>query len=222
MKRAAISFSKLRNEIGLVGIEVFPKERMAVPRLAQQWKVQDTEKMAAETYQLYEQFQWGDTYIEQESGDHLIMLLKEHYRMPIKVITTGKKVKDAKKIRRIKVMDKIEMTEFLRRLKLNGQLRFVRHATPGLKELENQIPYFTKHTTEAGSVDYYAPGEEPDNLVKALMVACFSVRKLLQGASTEFVGGPITGMPPKRTLNGLRRDPEKEFLEAFPSAGGYF
>ena len=167
---------------------------------------------------LHQKYQWGDTYIEQESGQYLITTLKQQ-QMPVKVITTGKKVKDPKKLDRIKVMDKIEMSEFLRKLMLNGQLLFPRNPSKRMKILEEQIPYFTKHTTEAGSVDYYAPGEEPDNMVRALMIACFSVRLLLQGNIGVAVCGPITGLKPRHSQ---MRDPEKEFLEAFPNSGRGF
>ena len=214
MKRAAIAFSKLRNEIGLVAIEVNEEKRMVVPKYAKQWKIQEAEKMAKETAKLYKFFKWGDTYIEQESGEHLIMLLKKHYELPIKVITTGKKVKDPKKIDRLKVMDKIEMTEFLQRLRLNGQLRFVMSPPKYMKELEEQIPYFTKHATEAGSIDYYAPGKEPDNMVRALMIACFSVRKILQGDDgLGYYGSIDTSIP------DINQDVEQQFFEAFPSSG---
>ena len=49
-----------------------------------------------------------------------------------------------------------------------------------MKSLENQVAMFTEHRTEAGGIDYYAPGEERDELVKALLAALFSARTLLQ------------------------------------------
>ena len=193
-KRGAISYDKLRSHIGLVGIEIRSGDKNIYIKFIRQWRPDQINQLASDVAQLHEEFQWGDTYIEQESGEYLISMLKKEYNLPVKVISTQKKVKDPNDIERIKTMDKIEMTEFLRKLKLNGQLRFPKKPSPRMKQMEGQIEMFAKHTTEAGGIDYYAPGEEPDDLVKSLMIACFSVRNII-GISTSdiitHVGGGI-------------------------------
>ncbi len=220
MKQAAIAFSKLRNEIGLVGIDANPEKKTVTPKLAQQWTVNDVETMASDTYALHQRYNWGTTFIEQESGEYLISILKNQYKLPIKVITTGKKIKDPKSIRKVRIMDKNEMTEYLRKLKLNGQLLFVKSPSAKMKELEEQIPFFTKHATEAGSIDYYASGKEPDNLVKALMIACFSVRNILEGNDGSIVAGPIdTALNMDITTTG--NEFEDDFTSAFPASGDW-
>ena len=191
VKRASITYSKLREQLGLVGVETkkMPTKIAVLPKLARQWKVENIVKMVDDVVQLHEQMAWGDTYIEQESGEYLISLLKRE--IPIKVISTMKKVRDPKMLERIKIMDRVEMTEFLRMLKLNGQLLFPKKRSASMIRLEEQMPYWTKHVTEAGSIDYWSPGSEPDEQVRSLMVDCFSLRGVIENRSMEHVGGGI-------------------------------
>ena len=191
VKRASITYSKLREQLGCVGVETkrLGAKTVIMPKMARQWKVENIVKMVSDVVDLHDELRWGDTYIEQESGEYLISLLKRD--IPIKVISTMKKVRDPKMLERIKIMDRIEMTEFLRQLKLNGQLLFPRKRTAHMRRLEEQMPYWTKHVTEAGSIDYWSPGEEPDDLVRSLMIDCFSLRGVIENRSMEHVGGGI-------------------------------
>ena len=212
MRRAAISYDKLRTTIALVGIEVKPQTVHV--KLARRWPVDQINKMMDDTSELHKLFNWGTTYIEQETGEYLISTLNKKYGMPMSVITTQKKVKEAKKIQKIKVMDKIEMTEFLRKMKLNGQVRFVADPSQSMKDLEDELPSFAKHTTEAGSVDYYASGAEPDGAVKALMIACFSVRNIIEGADSV----ALVGEYHHAQDHDLETEIEAQFASAFPNS----
>ena len=174
-KVTALAHSKLRNELGFVGIEAWPSEKRVYVKLVRQWSMDDINSIATEITNLYKAFQWHNTLIAQSAGEYIISALKRE-GLPITVITTQKLVKDPQMLLDVKVMDKIEMTEFLRKLKMNGQIRFPEFPTDNMKKLEREIPFFAKHTTEAGSVDYYAPGVEPDDLVTALMMNCFGAR----------------------------------------------
>ena len=163
MRNVAISYSKLRNHLGAVGVKV-ANNRISV-HYARRWPAEKVNDMANDLLFAYSRVKWNRTYMDQLVGEYAINLLKQR-SLPVNVITTNKLSKNAKDIEKIKVMDKIEMAEFLRKLKLNGQLRFPANPSVHMKEMEEQIPMFSKHTTEAGSVDYYAPGEEPDELVR--------------------------------------------------------
>ena len=177
-KIVGLAYSKLRNELGLVGVEVDVIKRNIIVKLARQWPSDDAVRMIGDVQAYYIKNRWDKFYVDQGVGEYLITTLKRA-GMGIRVMNTQKKVREGKKLRAAKTMDIIEMTEFLATLQRNRQLRFVRTPSRSMRELENQMPLFSKHATEAGGIDFYASGTEPDNLVRALLIACFGGRKLL-------------------------------------------
>ena len=200
MRNVGLSYSKLRNHLGAVGIRV-SNNRILV-EYARRWPAAKVNDMANDLLFAYSRVKWNQTYADQLIGEFAINLLKRR-ALPVSVITTNKLSKNAKDIENLKVMDKIEMAEFLRKLKINEQLRFPSKPSIHMKELEEQLPMFSKHTTEAGSVDYYAPGEEPDELVRGLLVSCFSVRNRIDA------GGPIM-----HVLGQIKMPPIDGFIQA--------
>ena len=194
VRMAAITHSKLRNEYGLVAVEVRIKERLIYPKLVREWPIESVNVIPGEVYNYYQLYRWAPTYVDQLSGEFLIAALKR-LGVPVKVITTQKNLKDSEPLQRVEVMDMIEGTELLRKLKINGQVRFPEKPTDNMKKLEAQLPFFAKHTTEAGSVDYYAPGAEPDALVRCMIMDVFGARKLIGEGSGggPTVAGPIGG-----------------------------
>ena len=113
--------------------------------------------------------------------------------MHIRVIFIKKKVADVSEIRRVKSLDLIEMVQFMLQLKQNHQIQFVGAPSKTMIELEEQIALYAEKTTEAGGVDYYAPGDELDDLTKALMLALFAARPFMQD-SMRIIAGPIRGI----------------------------
>ena len=65
-----------------------------------------------------------------------------------------------------------------------------------MAELLVQIKRFEEHKTEAGITDYYGPGIEPDAMVKAMLVAIFSVRNYITKSQIKY-----TAVQPKNRLN---------------------
>ncbi len=190
IKLVAIAHSKHRNAIGLVGIEVDPIKQEISIRLAKQWKREQLNDIPSEIAEMYEKFQWFNTIIDFQVGDHVIQGLRRAGGMPIKIIHVQKKVKDKLEIERVKTMDIIEMTQFMLQMKLAHKLVFPQEPTKTMQELESQIALFSEHKTESGSIDYYAPGDEFDNLTKALIAVCFAARPYMQ-SSTKVIGGPL-------------------------------
>ena len=195
MRNVGLSYSKLRNHLGAVGIRI-SNNRISV-EYARRWRADKVNDMANDLLYAYSIIKWNQTYADQLIGEFAINLLRQR-ALPTRVITTNKLSKNAKDIEKIKVMDKIEMAEFVRKLKLNEQLRFPAKPSQYMKELEDQLPMFSKHTTEAGSVDYYAPGEEPDELVRGLLIACFSVRNMID---SQYSLDPVLGGIPQTPDN---------------------
>ncbi|MBI1663422.1 MAG: hypothetical protein IS860_08030 [Nitrosopumilus sp.] len=193
MKITAIAHSKHRNAFGLVGIEVDSNQKRAYVKMAKQWSRDKINTVPSEIAKLYREIKWSKTYIDQESGEHLIQDLRKSYNIPLKIITTQKKVKDPKGIEKITTMDKIEITQFMLTLMQNHQVKFPQNPSQIMAELEHQIAVYSEHKTEQGSIDYFAPGEEKDNLTKALLICCFAARKQLSLVpnDTVHVGGGI-------------------------------
>ena len=183
-----IIHSKFRNAIGLVGIEVDPAKRIVRVKLARQWDRKQLSTIPSEIGKLYKKFRWDSTYIDLTTGQHFITQLRRHEGMNIHIITTQKNVKDTNEIAQARIMDKVEMVQFMVLLKQNHQIEFPPNPPPSITELEEQIALYTEKKTEAGNIDYYAPGDELDNLTKALLIACFAARKHLEGNSDRAVG----------------------------------
>ena len=179
-KLAAISHSKHRNEFGIVGIEVNTKEKKIRVKLARQWPREQLNEIPLHIADLHEKKQWQDTYIDQLTGEHLIREIKRKHNLNIRVITTQKNLKDPHDIDRVRVMDKVEMVQWMIVMGQNHQIEFPPNPSKSMKELEIQMNVFAEKTTEAGGTDYFAPGDEYDNLVKALMIACFAARKQIR------------------------------------------
>ncbi len=192
---AAIAHSKFRNAIGLVGIEIDSKQNKIRVRLAKQWSRDKLNIIPDEIGELYEKIKWGETYIDQQTGQHFIQSLKREEHMPLKIINTQKNLKDADEIERLKIMDKVEMAQFMLQLRQNHVIEFPERPSKDMSELEEQVALYMEHKTEAGTIDYYAPGEELDSLIKGLLIACFAARKLLSGGDGIPFMGPVRKKP---------------------------
>ena len=210
LKSVGLMHSKHRNALGLVGVEIPYVNPIAQVRLARQWSRKDLHKAPAEIGAMYQKHRWHKTYMDQQSGQHLIQDIRA-VGVPISTIITQKDLKDPKGIEKVKIMDKIEMVQFMVMLIQQKKIKWSPRPSATMKELEEQFVMFIEHKTEAGSVDYYAPGDEFDNLTKAFMVSCFAGRKILSGDEGGVIAGPLS--------QNVERDPYTEFTQAFPASG---
>jgi hypothetical protein len=194
VKIVGMAHSKLRNSIGVVGIEVDPAKQEVYVKMANHWERDDINSVAPDVAKLYAAFEWDNTIIDLSVGEHVIQGLRRTSGLPIRVIFVKKKVTDVSEIRRVKTLDLIEMVQFLLQQKLAHKIKFPTQRSPTMKELEDQIALYAEKTTEAGGVDYYAPGDELDDLTKGLMLAVFAARPFLQDSVTV-VAGPLVHKP---------------------------
>ena len=195
VRLAGIAHSKLRNAIGFIGIEVDPVKQEIQVRFARHWDRKDLNKIAPEISELFEKFEWTNTIVDLQVGEHLIQGLKRG-GVPMKVIFIKQKVTDAAEIRRVKAMGLIEMVQFMLQLKLAHKIKFPKKPSKEIIELEEQIAIYSEHSTEAGGINYYSPGEELDDLTKALITVTFAARPMMQD-SMKVICGPITKKPIK-------------------------
>jgi len=201
MKSVALMYSKHRNAFGLVGIQAIGKKVHV--NLARHWTRDQLTEIPGTIATLHNKIQWGNTITDQLVGEHLIQELKNH-GLDISVITTQKDIKDPKPIRRIKKMDLIEMVQFMLVLFQEHRILFSTRPSPAMQELESQVALYSEHKTESGGINYYGPGDEMDDLVKALIVNCFSVRYALGDYEEGHVVGGIDDRRDDYVLNILR------------------
>jgi len=185
-----VAHSKLRNSIGAVGIEADPVEQKIYVKMAKHWPREDISNIAPGLSDLYHKHEWSNTIVDQMVGEHLIQGFRRG-GLPIKIIFIKKKVTEVSEIRRVKTLDLIEMVQFTLQIKIEHRIRFSPTPSASMKELEEQIALYAEATTEAGGVDYYAPGDELDDLTKALMISVFAARPFMQD-STKIVCGPLS------------------------------
>ena len=91
-KRVGLSYSKLRERVGIVGIST--KDRNIHVRLALAWKVEHMRDLPIDVARLYRQYRWETTWIDQTTGEYLIQELRKKYYVPVSVFTSQKQVKD--------------------------------------------------------------------------------------------------------------------------------
>lgn len=122
-----------------------------------------------------------DYYVVERNntGEHVIEVLKTQYSLPIVPVTTSRDIKDEKKIFSPKVMDKIDMVRYMLIMFNDGRIVFPKEPKGEVMELMRQLSIFSEKKTETGKVTYQAEGSEHDDLVMALMLACFLGRNFV-------------------------------------------
>jgi len=201
---AALTHTKTRNMYGLVIISCHTEKKRVRVRFAKEWTREDNlSEIANDIRRIYRKTKWDCLHIDQITGQHLIESIK-YKGVPAKVITTQKDVKDSKGIEYLEVMDKNEMIGLFMKFRQQKKIEFHPEPTEALGILESQMPFYLEHITEAGSVDYYAPGKEYDHLTKALLMCCFVVRNILEDEDDSiFVGGPLRGTRRQKRFMGM-------------------
>lgn len=189
MKESIIAFAqtKKRTVIGMVGVEIDDVSRTANVRLAKQWSRDNMKDIAPNVKGLFEQIHWDTTYADQLVGQHLLKDIEYESGINIFAINTQKNIKSPEEEDGIKRMDQTEMTQFFLSLKQIHKIQFPKQPTKDMSSLIQQMEMFQEVTTEQGSVSYYAPGNELDCLIKALMICCFAGRTLLEKAQMPFM-----------------------------------
>ena len=206
-KIATLSYSKFRDQFGLVVIEADAEEQIARVGLAKFWDRKKINSIPSKINLLYEKIKWDSTYVDQKVGEHIIDDLKR--TLPIYVINTKKDLLDPEDIHKLEVMDMTEIVQFTYSLKIEHRIKFPEIPTKNMQELERQVSMFTENKTEQGNITYYATGDEHDSLVRALLMCIFAARDYL----TEKEYEPIIfqTLRPRDPFSDVRIPSEVEF-----------
>jgi hypothetical protein len=171
---------KHRDSFALVAIEPI-KDKIHV-RGANRFNKRDYLDVEKHIERSYKKNDFDHIVIElNNTGTHVVENLIRINNIPCIIpVTTSKNLKDMKKIFSSKVMDKNEMTEWMIRMFQADNILFPKDTDPNILELKRQLSIFAQHKTNAGNVSYYAEGSEHDDMVMALMLACFIGRYYLR------------------------------------------
>ncbi len=121
------------------------------------------------------------------TGEHVFEELKYRHKIPNVIPTfTTRETKDQSKINSGRVMPKNQMVLWLARMFQNNRIKFPKTSNKDIEELKRQISIFSEIVTESGNVSYRAEGNEHDDTVMALMLACFIGRNFIKNHEGMF------------------------------------
>ena len=180
MRIAGIDSGKRRDSFAFVGIEIKDDNIYVIG--VKTWlgrKYLEVENLIADIHAK----QPFDYYVVEvnNTGEHVFEELKYRHRIPnvIPVFTT-REVKDQSKINTGRVMPKNQMVLWLARMFQNNRIKFPKKSNKDIDELKRQISIFSEVITESGNASYRAEGNEHDDTVMALMLACFVARNFIK------------------------------------------
>lgn len=173
MRIAGLDPGKQRDSFAFVGTEI--REKKIYVRGARRWLGRDYIDVERHIGMTVHQNTPFDYYVVERNsmGEHVVEVLKRQYKLPVLPVTTQRETKDKKKIYSPRIMGKNEMVRYMLILIQEGRLVFPKTKNDEIRELERQMSIFAEHKTEAGQFSYHAEGDEHDDLVMALMLACF-------------------------------------------------
>lgn len=166
---------KHRDAFAFVGTEIL--DGVLTVKGAKRWMGRNYLQVEEDITQIHRKKPFNVYVLElNNTGTHVYEVLTQQKNLPVIPVTTTKDIKDLEKKYDNKVMDKNEMVRLMAHWFQDGSIVFPTNKTPELMELERQLTIFAEHKTETGSVSYRAQGQEHDDLVMALMLACWYAR----------------------------------------------
>ncbi len=183
---------KMRDSFGYLVGDVDLKKREVQLRKARRWLGRSYKKVVQYIADDYVKNKLDHLVIERNNtGEAVIEEFRMQYKIPAIPVVTSKNLKNQEKINSAKVMDKNEMVKYYNRLKKDFRVKF-----PGtfhnpeneecFAELKRQVAIFAEHRTESGQFSYYAPGQEHDDMVMALLLLLHLARYYLREKNKGF------------------------------------
>ncbi len=180
MRIAGLDPGKRRDSFAFVGIEI-KKDNVYVigVKTVLGRNYLDVENMIADIHDA-KPFDYYALEVN-ATGEHVFEELKYRHKIPNVIpIFTTREVKDQSKINSGRIMPKNQMVLWLSRMLQNNRIKFPKNSNKEIDELKRQISIFTEIITEAGNVSYRAEGNEHDDTVMALLLACFIGRNFIK------------------------------------------
>ena len=186
INKVAIAYSKWHDEIGLVALSV--EEKTIQVRAAKTWTKKQINLVPTDVINFCNRFNLNTLGVDLEIGHDIIDKLKQN--ITIHKMHLGKNTKDFDEDE--DVLDKIEVTDWLISLRQNLQFLFPKNPSSGVQELERQLEIYAITRSESGRLDMFAPSDEKDSLVRALLIAAKSCKPHITNIEENVtVGGAI-------------------------------
>lgn len=173
---------KIRDSFFMVGTEV--KNGKIYVRLAKRRLGKSYLSVCEEFANLSHKHNFDYNVIEyNNTGVAVVEMLTEQFNLPVIPITTINMGREMKKKVSPKNMDKYEVVHRFISRKENHQIIFPPDSkcSEDMLELKRQVAIFAEHRTEAGNVQYYAPGSEHDDGIMALLINFNLAERFLDG-----------------------------------------
>ena len=208
---------KMRDSFGYLVGDIDIEKREVRIRKAKRWLGRSYKKVVQYIADDYVKNKLDHLVIERNNtGEMVIEEFRIQYRIPAIPVVTGRELKSQEKINDVKVMDKNEMVKYYGMLKKDFRVKFPNkfktdEDRENFEELKRQIAIFAEHRTESGkSFAYYAPGEEHDDMVMALLLLLHLARYYLREKNKGF------GVA-SRSYTGLRNNDEDLLGSGIPA-----
>jgi len=214
---AGIDPGKMRDGFALAAIQTDRKNIYIVG--AAEWLHKDYTDVEQEIYQIHKTIAkkpFDHIGVEVNNSGPQVFESLRNMGLPVMAINTVGKVTDPKKLRLGNSMVKNDMVHWLKRMIQDDKLFFPDIDSPGTLKLKHQLPQFSRKITEAGNLSYSAQGSEHDDLVMALLIACYIARRRYIRGGGEFAMASANYNFKKKFTSA-----QDYFPEADNIAGGY-
>ena len=184
---AGIDPGKQHDSFALCAIQTDRKSIFVVG--AAQWLHKDYTDVEQEIFQLHKVISkkpFDHIGVEVNNSGPQVYESLRNMGLPVIPINTIAKITDPKKILKGNSMIKNDMVHWLKRMIQDDKIFFPDIDSPGTLSLKHQLPQFSRKITKSGNLSYSAQGSEHDDLVMALLVACYIARRKYLGSKGEF------------------------------------
>ena len=188
MRICGLDPGKQKDSFAMVGTEIKDKKIHVLG--AKRWLGRAYLQVERELYKIDEAHPFDYYIVERNNtGEHVLEVLRYQYSLPVIAVTTVSLPKDEKRIFSPKFMDKVDMVRYMLIMFNDGRIVFPRNPQGEVKELLRQLSIFAEHKSDGpmgtGNVRYQAEGNEHDDLVMALMLACFYARMFVDKGENQ-------------------------------------
>ena len=176
-KILALDPGKMRDSFAIVGVEPI-KDEIHI-RLAKRWLGRNYTEVVNKIIAIHLRQNFDHIILETNNTGVVVKELFDAKGIKTIPVNTSSEIRDIKKKMSIQSMDKNEIVRWFIRMKTDHKIKFHGTDNVDIKELMRQIQIFAEHRTDAGNFRYMAPGDEHDDMVMALLLACHMARYYL-------------------------------------------